>query len=109
MRETNVESPPAPPTVPGPVTTPPRPPGVDGLEQYNRVAETVGMTLSLRLKDNLTQAAIVVLGTAAGAAVGWWQGAGLGAIAGGAAGMVASTLVSGLVLMVLGWVRRAKR
>lgn len=99
-----------PPTVPEP-----RPPsGRDGLETYNRVAETVGGLPTLRLKDNVIQGTVVIGCTLLGAGVGYLIGAGrgngvLGAIAGAACAMIGSALISGLVLMVLGWVRLARR
>lgn len=87
-----------------------------GLKDYQTVADTVGMVPSLRIKDNVIQAVVVVVGLLIGVGAGsllfapalkleWWQGAMVGALA----GLVISTLLSGGVIMVLGWVRAAKR
>ena len=89
----------------------------DGLEVYNTVAETVGGVPSLRLKDNLIQAVIVTVATATAALVGFAIGskgsdgyaAVTGALVGGVLGLAASTLISGIVLMVAGWVRSARK
>lgn len=94
------------------VTPPPQPSSqkaqpVDGFEAYQAVAETIGGP-SLRVKDNVVQAIVIIASIVIGAAIGFFGWGGLGAIAGGAAAMILSTLISGLVLMVLGWVRAAK-
>lgn len=98
---------------------PARPAGAaapDGLESYNRVAETVGMMPSLRLKDNLLQLVCVVVGTLLGVVIGFvlarredHSGEALVGFtaAGGALGFIVFGVLSGLVLMVLGWVRAA--
>jgi hypothetical protein len=96
----------APPTSPGPVERRSTP---DPLGGYHTVADTVGMVPSLRVKDNVIQAAVVLGATALGASIGLAVGGGMVAIIYGAVAMIGSTLVSGLVLMVLGWVRGAKR
>ena len=92
---------------PSPPTEPPRK-HPDEVERYNRVAETVGLMPTLRVKDNVVQAIVVLGATGLGAAVGWLQGGGFGAVVGGAAAMILSAFVSGFVLMVLGWTRGAK-
>lgn len=86
-----------------------------GLREYQTVADTVGFVPSLRVKDNVVQAVCVGVGLLAGVGVGvavavangaeWYIGAMLGALA----GLILSTLVSGGVIMVLGWVRAAKK
>jgi hypothetical protein len=74
---------------------------------YHAVTDTVGGP-SLRLNDNLIQGAIVIGATLIGAAAGYvWHG-GIGAMIGGAGMMILSALISGLVLMVLGWIRTAR-
>lgn len=105
---------PHPPVVPGEVGEP-RTSG-DPMDAYHTAAETVGFMPSLRGKDNLIQLAAVVLATLIGAAVGIaltfgpldapWYG---GALIGGIAGLVVGAIVSGIALMVLGWVRAAKK
>ncbi|MBY0260958.1 MAG: hypothetical protein K2Q20_01350, partial [Phycisphaerales bacterium] len=77
-------------------------------ETYNTVAETIAGP-SLRIGDNLIQAAIIVGCTGLGAIVGFFGWGGIGAAVGGVGMMVVSTLVSGGVLMVLGWVRAARK
>jgi hypothetical protein len=85
-------------------------PGQEALEAYNTVADTVGGVPSLRWKDNVIQGvailATVMVGTLAGFLVTFdLIGAGIGAFA----GLVGGLLVSGVVLMVLGWVRTGKK
>lgn len=96
------------PTVP-PTSPPPDPIRRidDPLRDYQRVAETVGGP-SLRARDNLIQAGVVLVCTASGAVTGYLAAGTAGALGGGIGMMILSTLVSGLVLMVLGWVRVSK-
>ncbi len=86
------------------------------MEGYHAVAETVGFIPNPRGKDNLWQAVSAVAGGMIGAglgalllpgAIGCDQliGGGLGALG----GLIAAVLVSGLVLIVLGWVRAINR
>ncbi len=96
-----------PPTAPGPVAAP-RTPERSAIDEYQTVAETIGGP-SLRVKDNVIQAAVIVGSTMIGAGIGWLVKQGIGAAIGAVAGMIVSTLLSGLVLMVLGWVRASKR
>ena len=109
----------APPTEPGEV------PGEDAgqgepLERYNSAAETVGFIPSLRAKDNVVQAVFIVLVTGGFALFGWLRPVGEAfpllnisasatAIVLGLVGLVLSTIVSGLILMVLGWVRASRK
>jgi len=104
-------------------TEPDRAPGEEGeagagdeFEAYQTVAETVGGVPSLRLRDNVIQGIVVAVGTALGAIVGHALLAGgkaMGrieaALLGAGAGLIASALLSGIVLMVLGWIRAAKK
>lgn len=101
-----------------PGAPPSGPPASSGLDDYNTIAETVG-GLSLRKKDTLLQGLVVLIGTLLGAAVGvvfmlrdesdngppWWfymVGCAL-------VGLIVSAFLSGFVLMIVGWVRAAKR
>ncbi len=106
----------APPTEPGQVG--PAPAEKSGaMEDYHRVAETVGFVPSLRVKDNLFQMVFVLSGIGVGVLLGWLGARGqsprLGsgvspAIAmtiGGVLGFIVAGVVSGLILMVVGWVR----
>jgi hypothetical protein len=96
-----------PPVQPGPLE---KPQGqVSGLEQYNRVAETIGMMPSFRKFDYIFQGSCVVVGALVGAGVGYAYADGLGAAFGGVGGFVVMGILSGLVLMVLGWVRAMKK
>ncbi len=85
--------------------------GNSGTESYNRVAETVGMMPTLRVKDNVVQAIVVLIGAMLGALIGYFVGSRdpRAAVLGGFAGLIVFGLVSGIVLMVLGWVRAARR
>lgn len=86
-----------------------------GVGTYQTVADTVGFVPSLRVKDNVVQAVCVAVGLLVGVGAGvmiatankaeWYIGAMLGALG----GLVLSTLVSGGIIMVLGWVRAAKK
>ena len=81
-----------------------------GQEDYQRVADTVGMVPSLRWKDNVIQLICVIAGAAIGAGVGAAvaREAIVWAFFGGVLGLVGALFVSGIVLMILGY-RRAKR
>jgi hypothetical protein len=85
-----------------------RPSQADSFEAYQKVAETVGMVPSLRWKDNLIQAIIVLGLTATGGLAGWKLWGLIGAAGLAAAGLVLGTLLSGFVLMILGWIRAAR-
>ena len=100
---------------PPPVSRPPErpapePPGV--LDDYHRIADTIGGP-NLRLKDNVVQTLVCVAGAAAGAvAGGLWAGSPggswnwkVGAGVGGGLGFIVAGVLSGLVLMVIGWKR----
>ena len=86
------------------------------LDAYHTASETVGFLPSIRIADNLIQAAVVALFTVVGAVVGYIVGMRIEdpppwacGLIGAVGGMVIATLVSGLVLMVLGWVRAVTR
>lgn len=78
---------------------------------YDAIADKVGLVPNLRVKDNLYQGVVVAVFTLVGAMVGFFLapatnrslGVGLGAVA----GLVVGGLLSGLVLMVLGLVRKS--
>src|SRR6478672_12762403 len=85
------ERPPIPPEQPTPqipYREPTTPSATSGIEQYNRIAETVGMMPTLRVKDNIVQFVVVFIGTIAGAIIGYFvsgrdpRGAALGALIG---------------------------
>lgn len=98
--------------------TPPKP-GTpdDGMEDYHRIADTVGGIPNLRGKDNLIQLAFATAGTGLGAGAGWMLDIGprlnlsaqVGLVIGAFLGLIASVFLSGFVLMVIGWVRESKR
>lgn len=78
-------------------------------ETYQKVAETVGLVPSLRWKDNLYQGIAIAVTGLLGAAVGLAAGHSREALLGGLAiGLFVGFVISGLVLMVLGWVRVAR-
>jgi hypothetical protein len=83
---------------------------------YDTIADVVGGVPNLRGKDNAFQglfaAGGVLLGAAAGIIavlvavkdVAWWVGAAVG----GVAGLILGVFISGLVLMIKGWLRAMK-
>jgi hypothetical protein len=87
----------------------------EGVGAYQTVADTVGLVPSLRVKDNVIQAIFVAFGLIVGVGIGlavanannaeWYIGAMIGALG----GLIVSTLLSGGVIMVLGWIRAAKK
>jgi len=81
----------------------------DGLETYNTIAETVGGVPTLRVKDNVIQAVAILLSLVLGVIIGFAVGGVGGALAGAFAGLLAGLLISGTVLMVVGWLRAAKK
>lgn len=110
-----------PPVEPGPLQKPAA--RESSLETYNRVAETVGMVPSFRKFDYIFQGTCVTLGAVVGTGVGWffpgvfdvlfghsvgWESE-LAAIFGGVGGFIVMGILSGMVLMVLGWVRAMKK
>ena len=81
----------------------------EGDSGYQRFAETVGGVPSFRKRDNIVQAIVVLSTTAIGAVAGFVFGGGYGSLSGMLAGLVVGALGSGLVLMVLGWIRASGR
>lgn len=100
----------APPTQPGALGTPRNPDAAR--EAYEVVRDSVGMVPNFRKKDNLLQlivvAAFTVLGVASGVALNADSRL-LGGLLGALAGLILGTFLSGLILMVMGWVRLARR
>jgi hypothetical protein len=82
-----------------------------GRKFYDDFADKIGMVPNIRLKDNLLQGIAVVALTLIGALVGFLVspdtarslGAGLGALA----GLIGGGLLSGLVLMIVGLLRKS--
>jgi hypothetical protein len=81
---------------------------VDSFETYQKIADTVGLVPSLRWKDNLIQAIIVVGSAAIGGLVGLLVWGPFGAAGLAIAGLILGTLLSGFAFMILGWIRAAK-
>lgn len=83
--------------------------GKDPMAEYHLVTDTIG-GLNLRGKDNLYQTIAILVSVAIGASIGaliagkWW----VGVLFGTFIALVISVFVSGIVLMVLGWVRAAR-
>jgi hypothetical protein len=77
---------------------------------YDAIADKVGLVPNLRVKDNLYQGVAVAVLTLAGATVGFFLGPAtersLGIGLGALAGLVVGGLLSGLVLMVVGLLRK---
>ena len=103
----------APPIIPGPLQKPST--GTDNMEAYHTIADTVGGVPNLRGKDNAFQAVFVAVSIAIGGGIGALlalAGGGdwtIGALIGGVIGLFGGTLLSGLVLMVKGWLRAANK
>jgi hypothetical protein len=76
------------------------------------VRDSVGMVPNFRKNDNILQLVIVAAFTVVGVASGVALNAGsrlLGGLIGALVGLILGTFLSGLILMVMGWVRLAKR
>lgn len=110
-----------PPTAPAPPTqsasaSGPGAPAESALKSYHRVADTVGGVPNLRWKDNVFQIIVTAVMTFAGALSGcifpwdgaWFAPSGLAILLCTAGGLVAGVFLSGIVLMVMGWVRTYK-
>src|SRR5262245_13678915 len=85
--------------------------------QYNRIADKVGLLPNVRKKDNLYQGICVLACAVVGLVLGWfWDGAAIRDFVGDAwpvrmvigalVGLVAGALLSGVVLLVLGLLRK---
>ena len=73
---------------------------------YHAVADKVGGVPNVRLKDNLFQAVFTLLATGVGAGAGLLKGGFTWMVPGIAAGLIGGVLLSGLVLMIVGLVRK---
>ena len=117
--------PPVPPPDVPPATPPPLPPAstIDyrtpglqqpqaqnpGLDNYQRVADTVGMVPNVRLKDNLYQLIAGAIGGVIGAIIGVALGGSAGLVIGGLAGFVVVALFWGIGLGIVGAIRGLKK
>jgi hypothetical protein len=81
----------------------------DGLETYNTYAETIGGAPTLRWKDNVFQAVFILFITGVTATAGYFYKQFTGAMLFGVGGLIISTLLSGFVLMILGWIRATNK
>lgn len=94
--------------------TAPRKPHGD-LEDYHRIADTIGGVPNLRWKDNLFQLICVAVFAVVGGLLGWLRipgkdiSAGSRIAMGTLGGLILGTLLSGLVLMALGWIRSGRK
>jgi hypothetical protein len=94
-------------TKPPPLPPGAKPPGSTS-DSYDQFADKVGLVPNVRKKDNLYQGIAVVAGLLLGALVGWlWKDTFEAALLGALIGLVGATLVSGLVLLVLGLKRKS--
>jgi hypothetical protein len=93
------------------------PPTTGTNAQYNRFADRIGLVPNVRKRDNLYQGICVLAFAVIGMTIGWfWDGAAIRDIVGdgwpirvfvGAlVGLVAGALLSGLFLLVLGFLRK---
>ena len=83
--------------------------GPSAIEGLHTAADTIGMVPNVRAKDNLIQGLVIGAGTVVSTVVGLCLGGGVGAAIGAVAGLIGFLLISGGVLMVVGWVRTAKK
>jgi len=81
----------------------PKKPKIEARTSYQKTAETVGMIPDFSGKRNLLQLAIILVFVGLFALFGLLTGGTLGALGWGAVGLLPGVLVSGTVLMVLGW------
>ena len=71
------------------------------------MADKIGGVPNLRKRDNLFQAATIGVFLLIGVLVGWGMGGWpLGALLGALGGLVSGTLISGVVLMIIGLRRK---
>lgn len=94
----------SPPTVPEPVAHPQQ-----TVNPYHTVADTVGLVPNLRWKDNVFQAAFIFAALIVGLVIGYFVGDLPGLFVGAIIGLIAGTLLSGITLMVIGWIRAILR
>jgi hypothetical protein len=81
----------------------------DAVEMYETVTD-VATGLSLRWRDTLIQGLSILAAVIIGAPIGWLiAGEAWGLLVGAFCGLVGGPLLSGTVLMVLGWVRTARK
>ena len=81
----------------------------EGAEIYETVTDVVG-GLSLRWKDTLIQSLSILAAVIVGAPIGWLiVGEAWGLLVGAFCGLLGGLLLSGIVLMILGWVRTARK
>jgi hypothetical protein len=76
------------------------------MEAYYTIADTIGGVPNLRGKDNVFQIIFVASSIAIGIGIGRLT---FGALTGGVIGLFGGTLLSGLVLMIKGWLRAANK
>jgi hypothetical protein len=77
-------------------------------ETYDVVADTVGLVPSLRMKDNVIQGLVIAVVTALAALAGYLTHGTEGLAIGSLLGLIGSLVLSGAVLMVIGWIRTAR-
>jgi len=75
-------------------------------EVYNVFEQKIGGVPNLRKRDNVYQGVSILVCLAIGATVGLMLGGPTGAGIGALIGTVGGLLLSGIVLMVIGWLRK---
>ncbi|MGF1523945.1 MAG: hypothetical protein ACFBSF_16630 [Leptolyngbyaceae cyanobacterium] len=78
-------------------------------EKYDTVADTVGLLPNIRLQDNVIQGIVIITSTGLAMLIGGLSNGIVGLAIGSIVGLICSLLVSGFVLMLLGWIRTIKK
>ena len=99
----------------GPTSSSPTPKPHGDLEEYHRITDTIGGVPNLRWKDNLFQLLVVAIFTGVGGLLSWLlipaaqMSTSASIVSGAAGGLILGTLLSGLVLMAMGWIRSGRK
>tara|TARA_B100000945_G_scaffold236796_1_gene192846 strand:- start:1176 stop:1502 length:327 start_codon:yes stop_codon:yes gene_type:complete len=83
---------------------------IESYDEYQQIADTIGMIPSLRMKDNVIQGVVVSLFAIIGTIIGYVrEETGTGALAGLAGGLIVGIILTGVVLAIQGLFRFFKK